>query len=217
MTVNGCRTAAYAFPRFCRGCARYRAQIARHVIGKRAAVAGASLGGIASLTAEGFCREGGRAARCFVRLCWSTSRHGWTRPASPRCRASCASTPMKDLPRWRRPPTPSPPICHTGRGRVPTKGLKKNLRLASRRALALALGPEISRQPQAGRPRIVATGSGTLLEAAGEPQDTDPAGAGRLVGAGRPRSTPGNSWRWSLMPSVCGCRRSAPYGGRRPE
>ena len=66
-------------------------------------------------------RQRRRGAACFPRWCWSTSRRGSISTASPRSRASCARSSARASARSRRPPTRSPPICRTGRGRARTR------------------------------------------------------------------------------------------------
>ena len=111
---------AYAFSDFAADARAIANELAaRH--GKRAAVAGASLGGISALVGGRRCGEGRRAA-AVSRACagrhYAAGRYVGRRQGA---RASCASMPTRDLRRWRRRPTQSPPICRTGRGRVQMK------------------------------------------------------------------------------------------------
>ena len=112
---------AYAFSDFAADVRALADQLAQRT-GSRPVIVGASLGGIATLTAEGdAAREGrpplfvgARAGRHHAAGRWRRRRQG----AGLHARA-CA---RKDLPRSKRPPTRSPPICRIVRGRVRTRG-----------------------------------------------------------------------------------------------
>ena len=117
---NGSPNGAYAFSDFAAD-ARALARTLAERSGKRPAAVGASLGGIASLMAEGVAAKARRPAAVSALVLVDITPRVDMR-ASPRCRASCARMPNEGFARSRRPPTRSRPICRTGRGRVPTRG-----------------------------------------------------------------------------------------------
>ncbi len=148
---NGSPTASYAFSDFAADAARRGRRAGERARRAPPVVVGASLGGIAALLAEGAAARR-RTQPAVLRA--RAGRHHAARRCRRRRRRSRASCGRMRAEGFASIDEAADAVAaylpHRPRPRS-HEGLKKNLRLRSRRPLALALGPALSRWPAPGR------------------------------------------------------------------
>ncbi len=173
--------------RFCRRRARARAPSSRAP--RRAAGRDRRLARRHRVAAGAGDGAGGEPVRCSPRSCWSTSRRGSTCRASPRSRASCAPMRSEGFATVEEAADAvAAYLPHRPRPRS-TRGPEEESAAASRRPLALALGPALSRWAAARSAAIARRSRSRAGRRRARPEDPDPAGARRLVRTGARRRT----------------------------